>query len=549
LSYEKSEVRRPKGINKDLSPYELPPEMWSDGSNITFRRNRVAKALGYGSVWELTPAQVTVQPLHILYFTDNIDAYWAYANETAIWKTAGDGASTLDISRTVNGSDPLAYSASRDASWTSINFNNIALFNNRNDIPQVLEPISKLTMENLPWWNPSDKDDADYTYMGRWGEGARCEVIRGFKNYLVAMDCYQASGTREPATVRWSSPAEGGDVPPSWDEMKAGEQAGDYWISDTNGRVVDGLTLGDYFVIYKTDAVWLMDFIGGDFTMRFRKLFGDEAGMLAKECVAEFDGKHFVLSPTGAYVHNAASKEDIMEQWVRDEFFDNVATERLLETKVVADHTNREIWIYYVTQSEYLNNTNAWPNRALIWNWDTSMWTIKDLTGLSHIAEGVVESTAVGVDDWDSDSQVWNLDDTVWDGSIAFNPADKSLLLADYDNSQFYANEFGKESAGVLFTGFVKRIGVDMEDDHTFKEVSRITPHILGSNPVHVAVFVEDTQTGSGGTYHGLGDFYPQFDNYVDCHAVGRYVGVQFTGSELWTLTGYSVWWKPLGNF
>jgi hypothetical protein len=544
LSYEKSEVRRPKGINKDLSPYELPPEVWSDGSNVTFRRNRVAKALGYGSVWDLLDTDVSVNPLHIIYFTDNVDSYWAYASETAIWKTAGDGPSTEDITRIDNGTDPLPYSASREVSWTSFNFNNVVLFNNRDDIPQVLSPDTNL-MVNLPNWDSTIKTPG---YVGRWGTDPRCEVMRGFKNYLIAMDCYTTNGVREPATVRWSSPAEGGDVPPSWDETLVGEQAGDYWISDTNGRIVDGLTLGDYFVIYKTDAVWLMDFIGGDFTMRFRKLFGDEAGMLTKECVAEFDGKHFVMSPTGAYVHNAASKEDIMEQWVKDEFFNKVALERLKETKVVADHTNREIWIYYVTQQAYLDDPDAWPNRAIIWNWDTEQWTLKDLTGIAHISEGIAESTEIGVDAWDVDNQAWDLDATVWDGDIAFNAADKSLVLADYNLRQFYANEATKKSAGMLFNGFVKRIGVDMEDDHNFKELTRVSPHLLSSNEVDVSVYMEDTQTGDPLLIQNA-TFKPLTDNYVDCHAVGRYAGIQFSGKELWTLTGYSVWWKPLGNF
>ena len=336
--YEKSEITRPKGINKDLSPYELPPDMWSDGINVSFRRNRVSKALGYQNLFELT--DTVVQPLYHIYYTDDVDTLWFYASETDIYRT--DGATTASVG--------TGYSATRDVSWTGCNFNGVLIFNNRVDHPQSFSKEDGVAVD-LPNWGTTTIDGVPTDNAAPWGIASRAEVIRPFKNYLMALDIYDDQGIRYSDGVRWSSPATLDDVPPSWDPALAGEQAGLYNLADTLGRCVDGLTLGDYFVIYKTDAVWLVDLIGGDVNMRFRKLFGDESGILTKECVAEFEGKHFVMSPTGAYVHNGATKEEVMEQWVRDEFFDHIAAERLDETKVVADHTNREIWIYYTTKT------------------------------------------------------------------------------------------------------------------------------------------------------------------------------------------------------
>jgi hypothetical protein len=526
MAYQRTEIVRPKGINKDLSPFELPPEVWSDGLNVNFRRQRTNSSLGYSA--NFTLADSIISPLHIIYFTDGVDTLWAYGNEDKIYGTDGESAVELGT----------GYNATREDNWTSCNFNGVFLMNNRVDHPQVSDPATNL-MEDLPNW----------TSVTPWGLSSRCEIIRPYKNYLMAMDCYDEVGQRYPLMIRWSSPAEAGDVPPSWDASIPGEQAGLYSLSDTPGRIVDGLTLGDYFVVYKTDAVWLIQFIGGDFTFSFRKLFGDEAGALTKECIAEFEGQHFVMSPTGAYVHNAASKSEIMEPWVKDAFFLKVAPERMLETKVVADHNNKEIWVYFVTRDAYELDVDAWPDRALVWNWEVQEWTIKELTGISHIAEGIIEpSDTVGVDDWDSDNQIWNEDDTRWDSETPFNPSERGLLLADYANNLFYANENDQTLAGATLHSFVERVGIDFNDDNMFKYVTAVTPHIIGEQPVTVSLFTSDRQT-TVPTLEHKSEYDPKEDYRVDCHVMGRYIGVRFESDDLFTLTGYTIEWEPAGQY
>ncbi len=525
--YQRTEVPRPAGINKDLSPYEMPPEMWSDGININFRRNRVSKALGYANPFEITDS--VINPLYLDYFTDNVDTFWVYGSETDIYKT--DGQTVVQLG--------TGYSAARETNWTGCNFNGLILMNNNLDQPQVLDPTDFNSMINLPNWGATAGGDVN---AAPWTDTARCEVIRPYKNYLIAMDCYDDATNRFSSMVRWSSPAQAGDVPPSWDPVALGEQAGLYTLSDSPGRIVDGLTLGDYFCIYKTDAVWLIQFVGGDFVFSFRKLFGDESGCLTKDCVAEFDGKHFVLSPNGAYILNGATKQEIMEQWVKDEFFQNVDPLKILESKVVADHNNKEIWVYYTTID------STWADRALIYNWETQTWTIRELSGISYIAEGLVESTNLGIDDWDSDSQNWNADATRWNNTTPFNPVEVGLLIADYDAKLFYEDGADDKVLDVPITGSIKRIGIDFNDDESFKYVSRIVPHVIGQNPVTVKVFAEDVQSGNPVKIHES-LFNPTIDQDVDCHVTGRYIGIEFESQDLFILTGYTIEWEPVGQF
>lgn len=306
---------------------------------------------------------------------------------------------------------------------------------------------------------------------------------------------------------------------------------------------MDGLTLGDYFMIYKTDSVWIVQFIGGEFTMSFRKLFGDEAGILGTDCVAEFDGKHFVLTATGAYVHNGQTKEEIMEQWVKDELFENVAADRIQETKIIADHNNKEIWIYYTTVG------STWCDRAIIWNWEIQKWTVRDLSGISYIAEGIVDKVIQSDQSWDGGTGTWADDvSEIWNSDTPPLSTDRNLLLADYTNKLFYRNEEGETMAGSPMVGRVKRIGIDFEDDANFKYLTRVIPHIKGQNPVDVTVYVSDTAETTPNVAQ-KSTFNPLVDHDVDCHVSGRYVGVEFSGDEFWVLTGYSLEWEPMGRY
>jgi hypothetical protein len=530
---ERTEITRPIGINKDLSPYELPPNVWSEGSDIHFHRNRTSKIGGYANVWDIF--DTAVSPLFHIYFSDGIERFWVYASEGFIYKT--DGATRELLAS--------GFSALTDVGWAGCNFNGLILLNQFADHPQVIDPTDYLSMIDLPNWGTSLP--LDTPNASPWGAASRASVIRPYKNYLLALDCYDETDKRYPSMIRWSSPAESGDVPPSWDPVALGEGAGLYTLADSPGVIVDGLTLGDYFMIYKTDAVHVMQFIGGDFTFSFRKLFGEGGGAISKECIAEFDGHHFVLSADGAYIHNGASQEDIMEPWVKDAFFDNVLPEAQLRTKVVTDHINNEIWIYFISQS----SPDGWYDSALIWNWEVKEWTIQGIgAGISHIAEGNIDPVAVTDDSWDSSVETWDESgaNNIWNTASAINPINKNLLLGDYTLQNFYANDLGNTYNGVPFSGYVKRIGIDFNDDESFKYVTRVTPHILGQNPVDVSLFAEDTQT-SQPTLIGTYPFDPTIDQSVDCHVTGRYIGIQFEGAEPWTLTGYTLEWEPTGKF
>ena len=72
--------------------------------------------------------------------------------------------------------------------------------------------------------------------------------------------------------------------------------------------IVDGAVLGSNFIIYSSDSIFLMEFVGGQFIMNFRKLFTD-AGLINQNCVVEVEGKHYCFGPADIYVHDGTTKQ------------------------------------------------------------------------------------------------------------------------------------------------------------------------------------------------------------------------------------------------
>ena len=82
--------------------------------------------------------------------------------------------------------------------------------------------------------------------------------------------------------VRFSTTALSNSVPSTWDETDVTESAGFNDLVQMETPILDGATLGSNFLIYSSDQVWQMEFVGGSFIFNFRKLF-DDAGVMWTE--------------------------------------------------------------------------------------------------------------------------------------------------------------------------------------------------------------------------------------------------------------------------
>ena len=68
------------GIVKDINPWQLPPNVWSDGNNVRSEHSAIIKSPGYADVM----ATVPVAPLYIINLVTGINEYWIVGGEAAI---------------------------------------------------------------------------------------------------------------------------------------------------------------------------------------------------------------------------------------------------------------------------------------------------------------------------------------------------------------------------------------------------------------------------------------------------------------------------------
>lgn len=513
MAQQRVEVKNPIGVNKSLDSADLPLNVWSNVMNVSFRNGKAKKAAGYQSVFGTPPSD-------ILHLRSSIEAgvlYWYEATTEKIYKT--DGTLHLDVTR-LSGD----YNATDDKGWTSADLNTLLVFNNPYDKPQC-RLYGTDNFIDLPHW------PTNFT----------CEVMRSYKNYLIALNTTEG-GTQYPTTIRWSSPADPGQAPFTWNITDATNDAGENYLADTAGAIIDGKKLRDSFIIYKEDAVYSMNYIGGVYVFSFRQLF-DDVGVLSKECVAEFDGKHFVVGQGDVYVHNGVQKSSVISSTMREYLFSNIKTEAYKRTFVVPDYSNTEMWICYCSND---NNDNTECDMALVWNWLENNWSIRQLPDIRHATFGIVDPQEP--DWWDASIGVWDTDALPW-GESNYNPSKLKIIMTSVANDKIYLVGNTTVFDDVSFTSTLERDGLSMSDDRGMKFVSSVTPHVTGEGTMQVYVGSQYIQGGPV-TWKGpfAYDIGTQFK--VDCRVTGRYIAIKFVTESLasWNLNGYTFEFEPVAG-
>lgn len=514
MGTQRIEVKNPVGVNKSLDAADLPLTLWSNVMNVSFKNGKASKAAGYSPIFGTPPSNI----LHVNSAIVAGSLYWHESTYDKIYRT--DGNLHLDMSRLTGG----PYGATDETGWTHADLNTLVILNNSVDAPQSLMYGAD-----------------NFTDLPNWPALTTCKVMRAYKNYLIALNT-TVSGTNYPTTVRWSSPADPGQAPYTWDITDATNDAGENYLADTPGAIIDGRKLRDSFIIYKEDAVYSMNYIGGVYVFSFRQLF-DDVGTLSKECVAEFDAKHFVVGQGDVYVHNGVQKSSVISSVMREYLFSNIKTDAYKNTFVVPDYSNTEMWICYCSND---NNTNLECDMALIWNWTDNNWSIRQLPNIRYATFGIIDPKEP--DWWDASIGVWDTDALPW-GESNYNPSKLKIIMTSVDNDKIYFVGNTTVFDDKLFVSTLERDGLNFGDDRALKFVSSVTPHVTGKGTIQVYVgsqYIQDGPVTWKGPYpYEIGTQYK-----VDCRVTGRYMAIKFVTDSLanWSLNGYTLEFEPLAG-
>jgi hypothetical protein len=610
------------GIIKDIPPYALPENAWSDGNNVRFLNNGVKKIRGYTEVMATCP----FAPYYILPYEDaNGNYYWLAfgTDDIAVWDntnwtditrqttlvlsgpvaatdttiTVDTGAALTALSATgslkigteitsdlttnryetfnysgrntstgvitLTSPAQLAYLHPDDAvvtptlstttvdldydanttsrKWAATDHNGIVIATNGHDTPQMWPLSSGIPNKVHPMMELSNWPSA---------ETETCRVIRSFRTFLVGLNWDRTNP--EPRLVKWSTEASFYSAPRTWDESDETLDAGEYELSDTPGEIVDGLALGDSFIIYKNDSIYIMNYVGTPYIFSF-KLLTPTIGCLTKNAVAEFEGGHFFMGNSDFYLNNGQTIQPLLPDRLRRAVFDvinagDTSNPSWMKCFVVADHLHNEMLACYPSDA------STTVDKAVIWNWRTNTFSMRDLPTTSHIASGIMAVFPTG-QSWTATTGDWNSSSDAW-GSSAYDTHLENLVFADVTNTKMYRDNNGNKNDTANMTAYIERSGYDLGDPQQVKFISAVYPEIevSGNNTVNVYVGSQMSTESSiewnpetGGAPY---TFDPNSQSKVSCRISGKYFGirVESTGDLDWKLHGLAFEVKPRGK-
>ncbi len=409
--------------------------------------------------------------------------------------------------------------------WTTTNLNGLLIATNGYDAPQMWPlnssgvPAKTVPLRELQNWSVATTKEAGNSTN-------KSEVIRSFRTFLVGLNWTNvvARGNAEPRIVKWSTEASYFTAPITWDSSDATLDAGEYELADTPGAILDGLPLGDSFIIYKNDSIYIMNYVGTPYIFSF-KLLSPTIGALCKNSVVDFENGHFFMGNSNFYLCNGQTVTPLLTGKLQRAVFDDIVAGDLNDPSweksfVVADHVHKEILACYPTES------SAVVNKAVIWNWEKNTFTFRDLPTTSHISNGILAAHPGGKL-WSGSTKTWDEDSEAW-GSSDYDTHLENLVFADVSNTKFYRDNAGNKEDASNMTAYIERSGYDLGDPQTVKFVSAVYPQIevSGNNTVNVYIG-RQMSTEDAITWEGPVAFNPNSRSKVSCGVSGKYFGVK----------------------
>ena len=503
------------GFIPDIPPHELPVQAWSGVKNIRFSENSAKKFLGHTQIFG-TPG---VSPIWHIPIISEGSLYWIYAGTDKVYVT--DGVTHKDIS---NGT----YIVTEDVGWTGGILNGVPILNPGVSTPQMWNPVDFATPQML-------------SNLTAWPAATQARVMRPFLYYMVAYNVTK-NGVQHPYMVKWSHTADPGTVPTSWDHTDPTKDAGEVELAETNGEIVEALPMRNINVVYKTDSVWAMRFVGGNDIFAFEDLFR-EFGALSRRCIKDYLGRHVVFGFGDIIIHDGQQAESIVNNRTRRWLFNQIDGDSYKTSFVTYIQDKKEMWFCFPEVGE------SRPTSALVWNIREDTFGHRELPNAAHADWGVLDINPSEV--WDTDTQEWDQDLTVWNQQL-FNPVDRGLMVSDPNSNMLWRMDDTNQFNGQNVQCFLERVGLPVAgrdrrgelvvDYDSVKFVSRIRPKMTSTGPVQISVGSQ-MQDNDPVTWKGPKSFNPVTDFELYFEVTGRLIAVRFESNSniSWNLHSYDL--------
>lgn len=489
------------GYVNDVDAHLLPPNLVS----------RLENAHGNDGVLEVYPGYNEYAP------TGEIEApFWLLSggfNSPWLLSAGANTIESLAISGSLDITPALGLTTVERNAWTGGVLHGIALLNNQSDPPQY-------------WTGAGDAAD-----LPNWLAGETCGALRPFKNFVFAGNLTDGAGSY-PTKVRWSTAADPGAVPASWDDTDATVDAGSLTLSDTPGAVVDFQASNNSMFCYKEDAVYEFTYVGGLYIFKNAPRFY-QFGLLTKNCTFSYRGVNYAFGNDDIVRHTSTEMQSIATKTVRRRIFGQLVATYKSRSFVMFDQIFSELLFCVPMNSEFVDY-------AFTYNPVTGKWGERSLPQINHGTTGKLVLTPDS--SWDDDTNSWDSDVSIWNPELALN--NQSIL----GGVQLYALNETYSHNGAAIPVIMERksldFGTEQSPNERIKFVSRVRPNIIADVGVQVQVQLgSQMKLGDTVSWTAAQTFTVGTDRDLCFRVNGRYISwrISSTNTDLWKLESIDV--------
>ena len=520
------------GVITDANAFDLPPEALSSARNVRFSNGNITNA----HVWREAIASPTGGTPVFLFQGEKTNA------GDILGYITKDGKAYHIVNGTTTDVTPAAHSPLNSDAVRSFTTLQGVYYANQED--------------RVPWYLNSSS--TDYAALPNWDTNHRCKVMRGYKDFLVALNITKPAASYNNM-VKWSNIALYDAVPDSWDPADVTKSAGENTLAEVQTDILDGMTLRNTFVIYATDQAWTMEYTAGPDVFQFFKLFNDR-GIVNTNCVVEVDGMHFVFDSDDIYMHDGVSPpQSLVDKRVKGHIFRNMDLTKAEKFFVHHEKASSEVWFCFNSKNDGLKWAGAscsYCNYAAVYNYTADTWTFMDLPNVSslvsvswQIASTYDTSTALTYDTATSSyaDTIPNNTNNTFAGSVAEGTI-ATTRICQVDSGLGTTLPFSSVSE-LAVVPYTERTGLDLDE---------IVPEITAYKnyrSIYPQVTVEDTSAPFSFKFGGvdmpsqdlewdtLQTFEPTTDYKLDTRSRGRYLAWYFEGANnnSYSLSGFDL--------
>ncbi|MGC3025846.1 hypothetical protein ACPUER_11950 [Burkholderia sp. DN3021] len=559
------------GVITDSSPYDLPPNAFSAGNNVIFNEGQVQRAPVFKPLFAPLNTVLT-------WATDpNTDTY---ANDTAVYESASGGPE--NTSRFVGTySDPVA----GETVFVTDNDGTVRTYPNgslvfatptsgtlpTNDSPWSHAQVAGLSFLARPGSLPYVRNiatDAHYSLMGNdWTATDFPNVIRGFLGYCITLGMNR-NGKQLPTLVKWSNPIQYSSLVSTvaWNPANANYVSGENTIGDMKDPIRDGLALGNFFLIYSQNEIWMME-PSGDLNVWNWRRIPYEGGVVNVNCVVEVESKHFVFGDNDIYVHDGFTRQSLAEGRVRRRIFDTLDRSKQTSCFTLHDPVAKLIYFCYATLQDEANFAGTqFCNQAAVYNYKNDTWSFMDLP---NIVGGTEVNSALVSDFFPTTPSSYALYNTSYASFSGGGTPRISVMLGIADQahslSTTYVYAIDLPTIGLvnlpaapqtLMPAYVERTGVSLAVQglplRSYKTVQCAIPEASfdDTGGTFTVQFGSSDLPEATPTYRSTATYNPATDYKVDMMVSGRYLSYKFSTSSIsnFQISGMDVEVKSLSR-